>query len=144
MIDSMKQRYAYDCGVAAVRYRLLMLGVALVEDYEQDIRAAGTTEAEGTSHEGICNLAQSYNRIVVTHMGPVEEVPLFSIVNYQSEGDGHYGVVIAKDVDSYRGVESPFLAVWDPSDGNVNGFSVAHFNTIFYSRRYGKQWSCQV
>ena len=116
----LRQRYDYDCGVAALRYRLTMLGCSL-HAYERDLQ--WTTPDGGTSHEGMITLARSYEVCFVMTTLPITYVPLFSIVNYEWDRDGHYGVLVGR-VDKPN---SEIVAIWNPATGRVDEYTAYAF-----------------
>ena len=145
------QETDYDCGPACVRYLTIArgwgaLGGGPVDgSYVRMIRAAETTPEFGTSHEGMLQLINGMGFSGRARIAPIEDVPLFAIVNYMSSeavegekypGDGHYGVVVGK---SERNVY-----IWSPSYGKVITYSYHEFNKVFYSNRYGSKWSVEV
>jgi hypothetical protein len=135
-----KQRYEFDCGVASARYRVGMLGQGSLRPYEQDLEIARCSSEDGTSHAGIIELARSYGYCAQIFVDrSVRDLPLFSIVNYQSEEDGHYGVLIDRsqyETDITTGDTEAYVSVWSPDDPVPVSFTIDAFDQRFYSKRY--------
>lgn len=153
MSGQLEQEHAYDCGPACVRYLLTMRGWT-VPRYEYMLRWAETTAEHGTSHAGMSALIIALGFKPAEREGRIRDVPLFSIVNYQSENDGHYGVVVAQVERHYtcrekkslqHPIEIGYVSIWSPSDGDVYRFGWDDFDSrLFYSTRYGRNWSISM
>lgn len=124
----MKQDRPYNCGIFAARYLLK------IKDSPRYLeKLAGTTEKEGTSHDGMKKIFKHFKIHYLSgeaDLGLVKGL-LPAIVNYQAWGDGHYGVVLTI---------GDKVALWDPGDGKIRKFTISEFKKRWFSKRYGKNW----
>ena len=103
-----KQNKDYNCGVWALKY---ILKLVLNKEYDSEIleKELNTTEDNGTSHVYILKFLCKENIDFIEVTGNVDKLPL--LINYQYDGDGHYGVIVNK----YEGV----LEIFNPATGKI-------------------------
>lgn len=137
-----QQRNDYECGVYCVHFLLGLYGVhAMLPEALADVM--GTTQEDGTSHEGIKKGLKRYGFRWVEwsdcHISYLQEC-LPAIINYQylDEGvfDGHYCVVLSY---VYRG----FFIIYNPATGEIETLDEKYLEKNWYSDRYGKGWLIQ-
>ncbi len=137
-LDSTKtvQASAGDCGVTAIEHVLRSLGkVSLGRGRMCEI--GGATDKDGISHDGLKAVLAASDLRWSEHIGPIQDAPLLSIVNYLWEGDGHYGVLVKK-------TESDVF-IFNPSFGTIDRHTTAEFNDLFSSPRYPpEKWALHV
>jgi hypothetical protein len=89
----------------------------------------------GTSHEQIVGYLLSSGIPYFCFKGKdARSLPTPCLVNYQWEGEGHYGVVTR--VDPY------FVSII--SNGNLTKVSLDEFHRRWYSERYGQRWALRL
>jgi ABC-type bacteriocin/lantibiotic exporter with double-glycine peptidase domain len=130
------QRNEWECGIAAIRYLMLLLNHDTERWINQAIGIAGTTKKDGTSHAGIMQVIAWIGYKPVEQYCQIQDVPVPSIVNYQWNGDGHYGVLVSKT--------RRHCFIFNPYDGEIDRWRLWDFNDAFFSKRYGKLWSVSV
>lgn len=129
------QTKEYNCGPTACAYYLKRFH-GIDSDIEELERLGNCTDEDGTSHEGMFNIL--YGAGIKPHSFTAknikELIPLSSpcIVNYQYDGDGHYGVLI--------GFRQNHFTIWNPATGHLDYVGKEKFAKIWYSKRYGKRW----
>jgi ABC-type bacteriocin/lantibiotic exporter with double-glycine peptidase domain len=124
----------WDCGLVASKYLTILLGGEWLTSLDEAALIGKSTPEDGTPHEGILDLlAYGGLRFVGKTFQTVAQVPIPAIVNYQSDGDGHYGVVVSKTTEN--------VFIFDPADGVVRTFTFSEFDEVFYSLRYGRMWA---
>jgi|GEM_PF-2695251 ABC-type bacteriocin/lantibiotic exporter with double-glycine peptidase domain len=128
-----KQNKDYNCGVWALKY---ILKLVLNKEYDSEIleKELNTTEDNGTSHVYILKFLCKENIDFIEVTGNVDKLPL--LINYQYDGDGHYGVIVNK----YEGV----LEIFNPATGKIEEIFNHEFISDWYSLRYGKQWGIYI
>jgi ABC-type bacteriocin/lantibiotic exporter with double-glycine peptidase domain len=128
-----KQNKDYNCGVWALKY---ILKLVLNKEYDSEIleKELNTTEDNGTSHVYILKFLCKENIDFIEVTGNVDKLPL--LINYQYDGDGHYGVIVNK----YEGV----LEIFNPATGKIEEIFNHVFISDWYSLRYGKQWGIYI
>ena len=131
----MKQTTEYNCGVFAVKY---ILKLVLNKDYDvvQLEKELCTTEEKGTSHDDIINFIkrEKINYIVGIGEQMFSDLPL--LVNYQYDGDGHYGVI--------TDIHENEIKMFNPATGESEIILYTDFMDRWYSERYGKQWGLHI
>jgi ABC-type bacteriocin/lantibiotic exporter with double-glycine peptidase domain len=136
-----EQRNGYECGVYCVHFLLGLFGIkAMLPDALAEIM--GTTEEDGTSHEGIKKGFKHYGLKWVAwddaHISTLQEF-LPAIINYQycdEDGcDGHYAVVL--------GQGHGFFVIYNPATGDIEMLDEKYLSKNWYSKRYGKGWLIQ-
>lgn len=135
-----EQPNEYACGVYCVHFILGLHGVSVDPDELEKI--TGTTEAEGTDHEGIKKGLSHFNFKWVSwdnsHISSLQEF-LPAIINYQYEDedgkDGHYCVVL--------GQGHGFFTIYNPATGEIEKLDSEYLEKNWYSERYGKGWFIQ-
>lgn len=130
-----KQTKEYNCGPTACSYYLERFH-SIHCDIEELEHIGKCTDEEGTSHAGMFNiLFQKGLKPFSVHVGSIKELTpsmIPCIVNYQYDGDGHYGVLI--------GFEYNQFLIWNPATGKVDREIKRSFSQRWYSKRYGKRW----
>lgn len=128
-----RQTEEWNCGAAALAHLLERFNVRASIDYLDT--QLGCTPEEGCSHQDFCRVLQRYKlRFISNDDSSVAELSqhLPAIVNFQCEGDGHYGVTESVGDDG--------LVVWDPWTGGNRWYSFEEWDRIWYSDRYGSKW----
>jgi len=133
--DAFKQTKDYNCGPAAVAYML--------QSHEEHPRSIdeitvsmGSTDKDGTSHEQIKNYLTSRGYVFASGTPPLTEVRLPMLVNYQNEGDGHYGVILGITLAHVNSR----ITLFDPSEGRIKTTGWPLFVAHWFSHRYGTKW----
>jgi ABC-type bacteriocin/lantibiotic exporter with double-glycine peptidase domain len=135
------QRNGYECGVYCVHFIVGLYGIEpMLPEALADIM--GTTEEDGTSHEGIKKGLKHYKFKWVewsdSHVSILQEF-LPAIINYQYEDedgkDGHYSVVL--------GQGHGFFIIYNPVNGEIETLDCEYLDKNWYSERYGKGWFIQ-
>lgn len=137
----LEQDKEYNCGVFAVNFILGINGIQ--SDTETLEQVMGTTENDGTSHEGIKKAVRYFNlKAVENYDSDIYMLMDFlpAIVNYQfcdTDGcDGHYGVILGKSRLSF--------IIYNPGIGEIETIKFNDFEKIWYSERYGKRWFLKI
>lgn len=136
----LSQDKEYNCGVFCVHFLLGLHGISV--DTEILEKIMGTTEEDGTDHEGIKKGFRHFNFKWVSwdnsHASSLQEF-LPSIINYQYEDedgkDGHYAVVL--------GQGHGFFTIYNPATGEIEKLDAEYLEKNWYSERYGKGWFIQ-
>jgi|SRR5882762_8770518 len=135
-----KQNKEYNCGVYALRFLLGLYSVHVTPEELEIIM--GTTEQDGTSHDGIRKGLSHFNFKWVSwydsHISSLQEF-LPAIINYQYEDEegkeGHYSVVL--------GQGNGFFTIYNPATGEIETLDCELLEKNWYSERYGKGWFIQ-
>lgn len=134
-----KQTKDWNCGPTACAYYFARFQ-GIQENYDQRIdlfeKIGNCTKDKGTSHEGMVKIIHEmgFNSIWNYADGIEELIPALMpcIVNYQYDGDGHYGVI--------EGFQNNDLLIWNPATGKRDKINKYDFEKIWYSKRYGSKW----
>lgn len=128
-----KQDRDYNCGIFAVMY---LLGFGLNPRELEKI--AGTSPRTGTSHRGIVSIFKYVGVDTNQGSGSLKKLAAAvpAIVNYQWDGDGHYGVVVS--------VGRVDMEIYNPGTGKIETMSKRKFYKAWFSKRYGKKWFLSV
>lgn len=133
----LKQDKDYNCATYSLHFLLGLYGIeSSLKELEEII---GTTEQDGTSHEGIKNGLSHFNFKWVSYDGSdisMLKDSLPAIINYQhledGKYDGHYCVVL--------GTGNNFFIIYNPSTGEIESIEFDYLDKNWYSERYGKGW----
>jgi|ERR1700743_1331370 len=136
----LEQSQNYNCGVYALHFLLGLHGVSVMPETLEPIM--GTTDQDGTSHDGIRKGLSHFGFKWVSwygsHVSTLQEF-LPAIINYQycdEDGcDGHYAVVL--------GQGHGFFIIYNPATGEIETLEEKHLENNWYSERYGKGWFIQ-
>lgn len=128
-----KQDKDYNCGVYALCFFLHSNGIkSRLTEIE---RMLNPTDADGTSHESITKVLKELgiynNQFLDSSIGQLKE-KLPALVNYQYDGDGHYGVV--------KGMSWNRFIIYNPCTGEEEFGQTSEFDKSWYSERYGSHW----
>lgn len=140
VMQAIKQKSDFSCGVYCVHFLLGLYGINILPEWLEPIM--GTTEEDGTSHEGIKKGFRHFNFKWVewsdSHVSTLQEF-LPAIINYQycdEDGcDGHYAVVL--------GQGHGFFVIYNPGTGEIETLDCELLKKNWYSERYGKGWFIQ-
>lgn len=139
-VKPLKQNEDYNCAVYCLHFILGLHGIHVLPETLEPIM--GTTEKDGTSHEGIMKGLSHFNLKWVSwkdsHVSSLQEF-LPAIINYQycdGDGcDGHYSVVL--------GQGHGFFVIYNPATGEIEKLDTDYLEKNWYSERYGKGWFIQ-
>jgi GNAT superfamily N-acetyltransferase len=130
------QASAGDCGATVIEYLVRSLG-RVSQGRARMIEIGGATDRDGMSHDGLKAVLRAHGLAWVEHIGPVQDAPPLSIVNYLWEGDGHYGVLVKK--------ADPDVFIFNPAFGTIDHHEAGAFNDLFSSPRYPPaRWALSV
>jgi predicted double-glycine peptidase len=134
-MSSSTQQEDYTCGPAAVRYLLERFNVRISERaLAAELR---TTARRGTTHKAIRDfLDRRKLRYVEKYNSTWSGLILPALVNFQCEGDGHYGVA--------ESMIEGGLVVWDPWTGGNRWYSEGEWLGIWFSSLYGRRWFLHI
>lgn len=132
----MRQTEDWNCG-GTVLIRLLDRFNVRLSQENADFLLSSTPD-DGTSHDSFKRVLAAKGLRYLSSDGSFDELisHLPAIVNFQYEGDGHYG--IAETWSDGR------INVWDPWTGGMLSFSQIAFEALWYSDRYGPKWWLHV
>lgn len=136
----LEQTKDYNCGVFSLHFLLGLHGIAV--DPEELEKIMGTTEVDGTSHDGfrkgLSHFGFKWISWYGAHVSTLQEF-LPAIINYQycdEDGcDGHYAVVL--------GQGHGFFVIYNPATGEIEKLDTEYLEKNWYSERYGKEWFIQ-
>lgn len=131
----LEQDKEYNCGVYAVHFLLQCNGIE--KDLSSLEKELNTTEENGTSHNDIISFFKPYlvKYGYNTYLKNLKEnCP--TIVNYQYEEDGHYGVVLS--------VTDKNIVLYNPGIGEIDIIDKLEFDKVWYSKRYGAKWFLSI
>ena len=136
----MRQQDDWTCAAAALNHLLERFNIRISQtrldnllDQNPDTKIGAD---KGVSHDDIVRVLKDHLELwFVSHSDStlgmlLQHLP--ALVNFQREGDGHYGVA---ETWSDNG-----LVVWDPWTGGNLWYPGWHWETIWYSRLYGARW----
>lgn len=136
-MKALEQSSDYNCGVYCVHFLLGLYGISVKPEELEKIM--GTTEENGTDHDGIKKGFKHYNFKWVewsgAHISSLQEF-LPAIINYQYEDKdgkgGHYCVVL--------GQGHGFFVIYNPATGEIETIEEKYLSENWYSERYGNAW----
>src|SRR5271168_71089 len=89
------QTKEFDCGIVACEYLSALHGKPPIRR-ELAAQLGATSAIDGTPHYGIQQiLRDGYGFEEYERVGRISMAKIPSIINYQWDGDGHYGVLVA-------------------------------------------------
>lgn len=127
---------AGDCGPASLEYLFRATGRQSM-GREAMAEVGKWTDADGISHDGLIKIIEGHGLTCTERADPISATPLLSILNYQWEGDGHYGVLVKKDQHK--------VYIYNSAFGRIDEYPIADFDALFYSERYPpRRWSLTI
>ena len=134
-INSLKaQDKEWNCGAYATDFFLSLFGVPSIMTTIDSM----CSEEDGIGHSAIEAVVKeaklSTCEVLAKDGATIEELKdnLPAIINYQYDGDGHYGVAL--------NIFDEFLELYNPYNGQIEHLILSDFIDNWYSVRYGKQW----
>jgi len=136
-VNNLKQLKDFDCGVASCA---VLFGADEVPDHGESYITLGINPERGTSHEDLIQyalqvyglrLSTDYECTILDITHRIDEGNLV-IVNYTTEGEGHYSVIF--------GYDSDHIYIMDVWDGREKKIPTQEFLDNWYSKRYGYRW----
>lgn len=133
----------YNCGIFALNFLLSLYGKEV--DTDELERICETTEDDGTSHVAIVKALRELNMTYVVEEGHTgREINNFPcLVNFQSDDDGHYGVIVC-DVLVKGDFFEKYYIIYDPATGELIRMPKKKFHEIWFSSRYGFGWKLEI
>jgi predicted double-glycine peptidase len=124
-----RQKKDYDCGVYAVNFLMELHGIYNfgIDFLEQELK---TTADNGTTHEDISNWFN--NDVLSGYDSDINKIKVPALVNYQYDGEGHYGVVLC--------ITKKMVTIYNPAIGDIEIVDKGQFILSWYSERYGNKW----
>lgn len=134
-LSLVKQDDLFSCGVFALHTLLFAHGYNYSpDDLRTDLKP---TPDAGTSHDQITEfLSGKKIPFWVFSAGDPRALPVPCLVNYQWDGDGHYGVIVDVNNDT--------ILIANPGNGELDKMPLGEFWTSWYSTRYGEHWALRI
>jgi ABC-type bacteriocin/lantibiotic exporter with double-glycine peptidase domain len=132
----LEQDKEYNCAVYALHF---LLGLYDIKPSIEEIEKLVNPSIEnGASHEDILRALHSFKIMSWSSNGRIIDFidNLPALVNYQYDGDGHYGVIIGKT--------SKAFIMYNPYNAEIETIQFKEFEKIWYSERYGANWYMQL
>jgi len=132
-INLFKQHNDYCCAAYALWCWASGKGFGYISPYSL-IKELPCREDDGTSYLSLTNYLNSYmlNSIYTSDYSELSDMKFPCIVNYQYEGDGHYGVAL--------GFDGSLILLYNPATGETEKMNKYEFYNSWYSNRYGKRF----
>lgn len=134
-----KQSKWYNCGPTSLSYLLYITAKKQIHPHDLE-SLIGCNTTSGTSHEGIENYLNSEGIAFKSGIFSLHEIELPLLVNYQFEGEGHYGVI----TNIYLNGKNGFVDILEVSAGNFIQMQWKDFVSVWYSTRYGPHWGLHL
>ena len=118
----------YNCAVFAIMFIFSLKGIPYKNwiEIEEELKPS---KKNGTSHKMIMDyfdkkglkyeISKNLNKSLL-------------LVNYQFQGEGHYGVIVHRNND--------LLWLFNPYNSIIEMMRERDFRELWYSKRYGKEW----
>ena len=119
------QSKSWNCGIFAAQHLLERFGIE--SDSLLLEKIAGSTEEDGTDHEGIRAIFEHYD-LQWTEGSGYFGIDLPAVVNYADMGEGHYGIL--------ETIVKGKVNIWEPSRGEFLWFTIPEWDEIWFSERY--------
>ena len=139
-LSAFRQRHPYDCGVSAVYFYLTLLGASGIS-YDACFAQLRPTPEYGVPPATMFNVLSSFSSFrgevcISDSTRRVKDIPVPSICNVESYGDGHYVVVVA--------VTRNHVVYFNPSGGDITSKTHADFMLGWYSPRSSKHLAIYI